>query len=85
MRKSKLDKVYGLLFDEEKIDLIIEAGKREDREEIKRLIVGIKEEELSENKTDRKKYLKDLFFKASPEEQRNYIHALRGILQYEGV
>lgn len=38
MKNPKLDKYYEKMTNEEIIDLIVKAGKREDREEIKRLV-----------------------------------------------
>jgi len=44
MTKSKLSKHYGKLNMEERVDLIIEASKRGDREEIRKLINTYPEE-----------------------------------------
>ena len=47
---KKIDKMYSKLTDSERIDLVILASKRDDREEVRRLMAGgeIKEEQAPE-------------------------------------
>lgn len=84
MNNKKLAKCYDLLNSEELIDLIIQAGKRGDRVEVKRLIFKAKEESLDGIPEDSKTLLKDTFLKASPEAQTDFIHALQRILSEGG-